>query len=65
MMDPRTLYTERLAERRAEIAHKERHHRMLGHGKLAMAVCGVLLVWLALAQGDLRRREREESPDTT
>jgi len=21
--------------------------------------------WLALAQGDLRRREREESPDTT
>jgi len=50
-MDPRTLYTERLAERRAEIAHKERHHRMLGHGKLATAVCGIVLVWLALAQG--------------
>src|ERR1035437_2592064 len=49
--DPRTLYTERLAERRAEIAHRQRRHRLLGHGKLAMAACGVALVWLALAQG--------------
>ncbi|MCX6626888.1 MAG: hypothetical protein NTW28_04560 [Candidatus Solibacter sp.] len=49
--DPRTLYTERLGERRAEIAHQEQHHRMLGHGKLAMAACGIALVWLALAQG--------------
>jgi hypothetical protein len=49
--DPRTLYTERLAERRAEIAHQEKRHRRLGHGKLAMAACGVALVWLALAQG--------------
>jgi hypothetical protein len=49
--DPRTLYTQHLAERRAEIARREQHHRMLGHGKLAMAACGVALVWLALAQG--------------
>jgi MutS domain V len=49
--DPRTLYTQHLAERRAEIAHREQHHRILGHGKLAMAACGVALVWLALAQG--------------
>jgi hypothetical protein len=48
--DPRTLYTERLAERRAEIAHLQRRHRRLGHGKLAMAALGVALVWLALTQ---------------
>ena len=49
--DPRTVYTEHLADRRAGIAHHQQHHRRLGHGKLAMAVCGVALVWLALAQG--------------
>src|ERR1035441_7706236 len=49
--DPRILYTERLAERRAGIAHHQQRHRRLGHGKLGMAVCGVALVWLALAQG--------------
>ena len=48
--DPRTLYTQRLAERRAGIAHHQQHHRRLGHGKLGMAACGVALVWLALAQ---------------
>src|SRR5258708_36190491 len=51
--DPRTLYKKRLDERRAAIAHLEKRHRMLGHGKLAMAACGVALVWLALAQGAL------------
>jgi hypothetical protein len=49
--DPRTVYTERLADRRAGIAHHQQHHRRLGHGKLGMAACGVALVWLALAQG--------------
>jgi hypothetical protein len=49
--DPRTVYTERLAERRAGIAHHQQRHRRLGHGKLAMAVGAVVLVWLALAQG--------------
>ncbi len=48
---PRTLYTQRLAERRTAIAHQERHHRMLGHGKLATAACGVAMVWLALSEG--------------
>jgi hypothetical protein len=48
--DPRILYTERLAERRAEIAHRQQRHRRLGHGKLGMAACGVALVWLALTQ---------------
>ena len=49
--DPRTLYKQRLDERRAAIAQREQRHRMLGRGKLAMAACGVALVWLALAQG--------------
>ena len=47
--DARSLYTERLAERRAHIEALERRHRALGHGKLAMAAAGVALVWLALA----------------
>ena len=47
--DPRTFYTGRLAERRAEIARRLQHHRRLGYGKLAMAACGLVLVWLALA----------------
>ena len=49
--DPRTLYIQRLDERRSAIAQREQRHRMLGRGKLAMAACGVALVWLALAQG--------------
>src|ERR1039457_5308413 len=49
--DPRTVYTERLADRRAGLAHHQQRHRRLGHGKLAMAACAVALVWLALAQG--------------
>ena len=49
--DPRTLYKQRLEERRAAITHREQRHRMLGRAKLAMAACGVALVWLALAQG--------------
>src|ERR1039457_1429615 len=49
--DPNTLYTERLAERRAEIANRLRRHRLLGHAKLAMAAGGAAPVWRALAQG--------------
>ena len=49
--DPRTLYKQRLEERRAAIAHRELRHRMLGRGKLATAAFGVALVWIALAQG--------------
>ena len=49
--DPRILYKQHLAARRAEIAHREQRHRMLGHGKLAMAAFALVLVWMALAQG--------------
>src|ERR1035441_8148117 len=49
--DPRILYTERLAERRAGIAHHQQRHRRLGHAKLGMAASGVALVWLALSRG--------------
>src|ERR1035441_6618930 len=49
--DPRILYTERLAERRAGIAHHQQRHRRLGHGKLGTAACAVALVWLALSRG--------------
>src|SRR4051812_31489057 len=48
--DPHSLYTQRLVERRADITRLEVRHRMLGHGKLAMAAVGILLVWLALAR---------------
>src|SRR5258708_40025918 len=33
------------------IGEREQRHRMVGRGKLAMAACGVALVWLALSQG--------------
>ena len=38
--DPRTLYTQRLEERRAAIAHAGAASPPAGHGKLAMAACG-------------------------
>ncbi len=49
--DPRGIYTERLAARRAEIAQHERRHRQLGHLQLGVAAGAVALVWMALAQG--------------
>ena len=49
--DPRIIYKQHLAARRAEIAHREQRHRILGHGKLAMAAFALVLVWMALAQG--------------
>ncbi|MEO8592126.1 MAG: DNA mismatch repair protein MutS [Candidatus Solibacter sp.] len=48
--DPRSLYTQRLTERRSDIEALERRHRLLGHGKLAMAAAGLVLIWLALAR---------------
>src|SRR5882672_797887 len=48
MPDPRPLYSQRLAERRAEIARSEHRHRILGYGKLAVFAGGAALVWLAL-----------------
>src|SRR5271165_3277272 len=48
--DPRAAYTALLAERRAEIAARERRHRTLGYGRLAAALCGAVMVWLALVE---------------
>src|SRR6516162_108404 len=49
MNEPRPLYSERLAQRRAEIARREERHKLLGHGRLALAVAAAAVVWLALA----------------
>src|SRR6185369_2083430 len=50
-LDPRIIYKQHLAARSAEIAYREQRHRILGHGKLAMAAFALVLVWMALAQG--------------
>jgi hypothetical protein len=49
--DPRSAYTQLLAERRAEIAAREARHRRLGHAKIAVAAAGIAVVWLALSRG--------------
>jgi hypothetical protein len=46
--DPRSTYTQRLAERQAEIAAGERRHRALGNWRLAAAACGAVIVGMAL-----------------
>src|SRR5260370_39962073 len=48
MSDPRSLYSQRLEERRAGIARSERRHRILGYCKLAALAGGAALIWLAL-----------------
>src|SRR5216683_2043201 len=48
MPDPRLVYSQRLAERRVDIAHGEHRHRILGYCKLAAVAGGAVLVWLAL-----------------
>lgn len=48
--DPRSVYAQLLAERLAEIAWRERRHRLLGYGKLGAVVCALGVVWLALAR---------------
>ena len=47
--DPRSVYTKLLAERRADIAQRERRHRMLGYIRLGVVGCGLVMVWIALA----------------
>ena len=49
MQDPRLIYSQRLADRRAELAWRERRHRLLGYVQLAVAAGGLAIVWLALA----------------
>jgi len=46
--DPREVYSRLLAERRAEIARRDKHHRMLGYLKVASAVLVGLTLWMAL-----------------
>ena len=47
--DPRSLYTQRLSERQAEISRRERRHRALGNWRLAAVACTLATVGLALA----------------
>ncbi|HET9319221.1 MAG TPA: hypothetical protein VFO27_05585, partial [Bryobacteraceae bacterium] len=49
MQDPRQVYSQLLAERRADIARRERSHRKLGYGKLAAAAAVAVVVWMALS----------------
>ena len=53
MTDPREAYSRLLDERRADIALREKRHRVLGYGKLAAVACAAAIVWLALAQHGL------------
>jgi hypothetical protein len=46
--DPRSTYTQLLAERQAEIAAGERRHRSLGYWRLAAAACAAVIVGMAL-----------------
>jgi hypothetical protein len=50
MQDPRLIYSERLEERRAELAWRDRRHRMLGYVQLAVVACALAMVWLALVR---------------
>jgi len=47
--DPRSLYTQRLSERQAEISRRERRHRALGNWRMAAVACTLATVGLALA----------------
>ena len=48
--DPRSTYTQRLAERRLRSRPGERRHRSLGYWRLAAVACGVAIVGMALFQ---------------
>src|SRR5271157_3471229 len=47
--DPRLVYSRLLDERRADIAARERRHRILGYSRLAAVMGAAAVVWLALA----------------
>jgi hypothetical protein len=49
MQDPHAIYSKLLAERRAEIAARERRHRQLGYYRLGAVMAAGVVVWLALA----------------
>jgi hypothetical protein len=48
MAEPSLLYSRILEERNARIASIERRHRLMGYGKLAAALGGAVVVWLAV-----------------
>jgi hypothetical protein len=50
---PHGVYTQRLEERRAEIARREELHRRMGFGQLAVVACAGVLVWIALSGGGI------------
>jgi hypothetical protein len=47
--DPRLVYSRLLDQRRADIALRERRHRILGYSRLAAVIAAAAVVWLALA----------------
>jgi MutS domain V len=49
MSDPRLIYTQRLTERRADLAVRERRHRLLGNLQLAVVAAALIMVVAALA----------------
>src|SRR3954451_18091128 len=51
--DPRSTYLQLLELRRAEIAHLQQRHRLLGYAKLGTASLGILVVALALTSETL------------
>jgi MutS-like protein len=50
-LDPRTVYHDLIARRRAEVAAQELRHRRLGYVRLALAASAAVMVWAALAAG--------------
>src|SRR4029077_2254379 len=50
MTEPRRIYSQRLAECRADVAARERRHATLGDLQLASGVCALGGVWLALVK---------------
>jgi hypothetical protein len=48
--DPRTLYSQLLQQRRAEIVQREQRNQRLSYARLAAVVCALAVVWLALAR---------------
>ncbi len=48
MTEPRTIYKDLLAQRRADISAREERHKTLGYGRLAAVAAAAAIVWQAL-----------------
>jgi hypothetical protein len=48
---PHEIYSQLLAERRAEILRREERHRMLGYIRLAVVLAAAVLVWRSISYG--------------